>query len=193
MVSGFGVYAAAHAAGGFAIDYMALRKAGLKREQAIARVAGLGVLEYAVLAPVALVCALLLFVGSGDHVQDSMTLPWLAVIPGFGAALWASSPKRRERLTDPIRAGRVRGSVAHAIAGLVTLRRRREPLWILLSPIVLVTIASVIGYGTPRFRHAAEIPLLVFGGVAVTRVLDWAQAHGWARPRRSAPRPAAAR
>lgn len=122
VVSGFGVYAAAHAAGGFAIDYMALRKAGLKREQAIARVAGLGVLEYAVLAPVALVCALLLFVGSGDHVQDSMTLPWLAVIPGFGAALWASSPKRRERLTDPIRAGRVRGSVAHAVAGLVTLR-----------------------------------------------------------------------
>jgi 4-amino-4-deoxy-L-arabinose transferase-like glycosyltransferase len=83
--------------------------------------------------------------------------------------------------------------VPFAIAGLVTLRRRREPLWILLSPIVLVTIASVIGYGTPRFRHAAEIPLLVFGGVAVTRVLDWAQAHGWARPRRSAPRPAAAR
>src|SRR5262249_27252236 len=51
VVSGFGVYAAAHAAGGFAIDFMALRKAGLKREDAIARVAGLGVLEYAVLAP----------------------------------------------------------------------------------------------------------------------------------------------
>lgn len=80
-----------------------------------------------------------------------------------------------------------------AIAGLVMLRRRREPLWILLTPIVLVTIASVIGYGTPRFRHAAEIPLLVFGGVAVTRVLDWAQTRGWVRPRRSAPRPAAVR
>jgi hypothetical protein len=101
---------------------MALRKAGLKREQAIARVAGLGVLEYAVLAPVALVCALLLFAGGDDRVQDSMTLPWLAVIPGFALALWASSPKRRERLTDPIRGGRVRGSLAHAVAGLVTLR-----------------------------------------------------------------------
>ena len=122
VVSGFGVYAAAHAAGGFAVDYMALRKAGLKRDQAIARVAGLGVLEYAVLAPVALVCALMLLANPAEHVEKSMTLPWLAVIPGFGAALWASSPKRRERLTDPIKGGRIRGSIAHAVSGLVTLR-----------------------------------------------------------------------
>ena len=122
VVSGFGVYATAHAAGGFAVDYMALRKAGLKRDQAIARVAGLGVVEYAVLAPVALVCALLLLADPAEHVEKSMTLPWLAVIPGFGAALWASSPKRRERLSDPIKVGRVRGSIAHAVSGLVTLR-----------------------------------------------------------------------
>jgi uncharacterized membrane protein YbhN (UPF0104 family) len=122
VVSGFGVYAAAHAAGGFAVDYWALRRAGLKRDQAIARVAGLGVLEYAVLAPTALVCALVLLAGSGDHVQDSMTLPWLAVIPGFGAALWVSSPKRRSRLADPKRGGRVGGGIAHAVAGVVTLR-----------------------------------------------------------------------
>jgi len=129
VVSGFGVYAAAHAAGGFAVDYLALRRAGLKREQAIARVAGLGVLEYAVLAPVALVCALVLLADSGDHVQDSMTLPWLAVIPGFGAALWVSSPKRHARLTDPSGGGRIRGSIAHAVAGVVTLRALcRRPL-----------------------------------------------------------------
>lgn len=122
VVSGFGVYGAAHAAGGFSVDYWELRRAGLKRDQAIARVAGLGVLEYAVLAPAALVCALIVLADSGEHVQMSMTLPWLAVIPGFGAALWASSPKRRSRLTDPIRGGRIRGSIAHAVSGLVTLR-----------------------------------------------------------------------
>jgi uncharacterized membrane protein YbhN (UPF0104 family) len=122
VVSGFGVYAAAHAAGGFAVDYWALRRAGLRREQAIARVAGLGVLEYAVLAPVALACALVLLTGSGDHVQDSMTLPWLAVIPGFGAAMWVSSPKRRGRIARLERGGRMRESLAHAVAGLVTLR-----------------------------------------------------------------------
>ena len=69
VVSGFGVYAAGHAAGGFAVDYWALRRAGLRRDQAIARVAGLGVLEYAVLAPAALVCALLLLAGGGGHVE----------------------------------------------------------------------------------------------------------------------------
>jgi len=122
VVSGFGVYAAAHAAGGFAVDYWALRRAGLKREQAIARVAGLGVLEYAVLAPVALVCALVLLFGAGDHVEMSMTLPWLAVIPGFAAALWVSSPKRSSRLADSEQGGRIRGSIAHAVAGIVTFR-----------------------------------------------------------------------
>jgi uncharacterized membrane protein YbhN (UPF0104 family) len=123
------VYPAAHAAGGFAIDFMALRKAGLKREQAIARVAGLGVLEYAVLAPVALVCALVLLVDPDSRVDNSMTLPWLAVIPGFALALWISSPKQRSRLTDPIQGGRIRRSIAHAVAGLVTLRMLcRRPL-----------------------------------------------------------------
>jgi uncharacterized membrane protein YbhN (UPF0104 family) len=129
VVSGFGVYAAAHAAGGFAVDYWALRRAGLRRDQAIARVAGLGVLEYAVLAPVALVCALVLLAGSEDHVEKTMTLPWLAVIPGFGAALWVSSPKRRERIEGFEQRGRIRGGIAHAVAGLVTLRALcRRPL-----------------------------------------------------------------
>jgi uncharacterized membrane protein YbhN (UPF0104 family) len=122
VVSGFGVYAAAHAAGGFAVDFMALRRAGLRRDQAIARVAALGVLEYAVLAPVALVCALVLLFDPDNQVQKTMTLPWLLVIPGFAVALWASSPKRRSRLTDPIQGGRIRGSISHAVSGLVTLR-----------------------------------------------------------------------
>jgi uncharacterized membrane protein YbhN (UPF0104 family) len=127
VVSGFGVYAAAHAAGGFAVDYWALRRAGLRRDQAIARVAGLGVLEYAVLAPAALVSALVLISGSGYHVEASMTLPWLAVIPGFGAALWASSPRRSSRLLDG--QGPIRGAIAHAVAGLMTLRALcRRPL-----------------------------------------------------------------
>jgi uncharacterized membrane protein YbhN (UPF0104 family) len=122
VVSGFGVYAAAHAAGGFAVDYWALRRAGLKRDQAIARVAGLGVLEYAVLAPVALVCALILLADSNEHVQESMTLPWLAVIPGSLVAVWISSPKRRWYETGFEKSSRFHESLAHAVSGLITLR-----------------------------------------------------------------------
>src|SRR5207244_581257 len=82
VVAGFGVFAATHSAGGFAVDYWALRRAGLNRREAIARVLGLGALEYAVLAPAALICALVLFVGAGgNRVHDAMTLPWVLVVP----------------------------------------------------------------------------------------------------------------
>jgi len=122
VVAGFGVYAATHASGGFAVDYWTLRRAGLRREQAVPRVLGLGALEYAVLASATLGSAVLLLLGEGGHVQDAMTLPWLLVIPGFAAAAWVSSPRRAPRLADPGRGGRVRHGFAHAVTSLVTLR-----------------------------------------------------------------------
>jgi uncharacterized membrane protein YbhN (UPF0104 family) len=122
VVAGFGVYAATHSSGGFAVDYWALRRFGLARREAIARVLGLGALEYAVLAPAALVSAVVLLLGSGNHVQDAMTLPWLLVLPGFVAAAWLTSPKRAHRLADPASGGRARTAAAHLVAGAVTLR-----------------------------------------------------------------------
>jgi uncharacterized membrane protein YbhN (UPF0104 family) len=121
VVSGFGVYGAAHASGGFAVDYWVLRRAGLARDQAIARVACLGTLEWAVLAPVGLASAVGLLV-AGSHVQASMTWPWLLVVPGACVALWVSSPRRRDRLADPSVGGRLRTGLAHTVAGLVMLR-----------------------------------------------------------------------
>lgn len=122
VVAGFGVYAAGHASGGFAVDYWALRRAGLQREPAIARVACLAALEYAALAPAALVSAVTLL-AEGDHIRGSMTWPWLLVVPGALVALWASSPRQRRRFVDPSQGGRVRGAFAHAVAGVVMLRR----------------------------------------------------------------------
>ncbi|HZR91863.1 MAG TPA: YbhN family protein [Gaiellaceae bacterium] len=124
VVAGFGVHGSAHAAGGFAVDYWALRRFGLGRDQAIARVAGLGLLEYAVLAPAALAAALALLAGSDEHVQLSMTVPWLLVVPGFAVALWVSVPRRWRRLSAFARRGRgrPREALAHAVAGLGTLR-----------------------------------------------------------------------
>jgi 4-amino-4-deoxy-L-arabinose transferase-like glycosyltransferase len=59
-----------------------------------------------------------------------------------------------------------------ALLGALALRRRGEPLWILLSPFVLVTIVTVAVYGIPRFRHAAEIPLVVLAAVGMGSLLD---------------------
>ena len=123
VVAGFGVYAATHSSGGFMVDYWALRRSGLPRREAMARVLGLGALEYAVLAPAALVSALvLLFGGGGAHVQEAMTLPWLLVVPGFLAAAWLTSPSRAERLRNPSGSGRGREAFAHLVAGAATLR-----------------------------------------------------------------------
>jgi hypothetical protein len=54
-----------------------------------------------------------------------------------------------------------------AIAGAVMLRRRRI-VWLLLAPAVAATLTSAVGWGFPRFRHAAEVPLLVLAAVAMT-------------------------
>lgn len=56
-----------------------------------------------------------------------------------------------------------------AIAGLVLLRRRGRALLPLIAPLAMVTLASLIGYGDTRLRHAAEIPLIVLAAVALER------------------------
>ncbi len=61
---------------------------------------------------------------------------------------------------------------ALAIYGVVVLRRLRARLLILLAPVVLVTVTSVLSYGIPRFRHAAEIPIVILAAVAVAALLD---------------------
>jgi 4-amino-4-deoxy-L-arabinose transferase-like glycosyltransferase len=59
-----------------------------------------------------------------------------------------------------------------AIAGFFVLRRRRRPLLVLLAPVYLVTFTSLTGYGTTRFRYAAEISLVVLAGVAAVYLWD---------------------
>jgi hypothetical protein len=122
VVGGFGVFAATRTSGGFAVDYWALRNAGEDRDGAVARVLALGALEYAVLAPAAL-CAAIALIVSGEDVSLGLTLPWLAVIPGAGAAIWLSSPKRAGRFTRPgPDAGRIPVAFAHFVRGLCILR-----------------------------------------------------------------------
>ena len=121
VAAGFGVHGAAHVSGGFAVDYLALRRAGLERKQAIARVACLGTLELAVIAVAGLASALVLL-AAGAHIQASVTWPWLLVVPGLLAALWVTSPRRRDRLADSSAGGHIRSAFAHVVAGLVMVR-----------------------------------------------------------------------
>jgi 4-amino-4-deoxy-L-arabinose transferase-like glycosyltransferase len=69
------------------------------------------------------------------------------------------------------------GLAVLAIGGIVLLRRRRDELLVLLAPAVLVTIASVIGYGITRFRAAAEPSIAVLAAVAICALAERRQAR----------------
>jgi 4-amino-4-deoxy-L-arabinose transferase-like glycosyltransferase len=53
-----------------------------------------------------------------------------------------------------------------AAAGALLLRRRRQPLAILLVPLAVVTLTALLTYGSTRFRFAAEPAIVVLAAVA---------------------------
>jgi uncharacterized membrane protein YbhN (UPF0104 family) len=124
VAAGFGAVFSASPAGGFEVDYWAMRHAGASRREALTRVLGLGTLEYAILAPAAMFSAIALLADASEHARPSMTWPWLAVVPGAAVAIWLTQPHRARRWrrisSDH---GRLRRGLAHAVAGLSILRR----------------------------------------------------------------------
>ena len=56
-----------------------------------------------------------------------------------------------------------------AVWGALALRRRGvgPPLWIVLTPVVSVTVTTLLSYGTLRFRHSAELVLVVLAAVGL--------------------------
>jgi hypothetical protein len=53
-----------------------------------------------------------------------------------------------------------------AVFGLLTLRRRGVGIWIVATPFVTVTLTSLLAYGNVRFRHSAELSVVVLAAVA---------------------------
>lgn len=84
VAAGFGVFI--HG-GGFALDRMALRRAGLSESEARRRVLGLGTLEYAVLAPMTLGASIVVVIWH-PTISASLTLPWI-IGPPIGGVLAA--------------------------------------------------------------------------------------------------------
>jgi uncharacterized membrane protein YbhN (UPF0104 family) len=96
VAAGFGPF---HLAGGFGVDKQALHALHEDERSARVRVLALGTLEWAVLAPVACVVAIVLLI-QGANVMPSLLWPWALAVPlGFGFGLWASAAGRVERLS----------------------------------------------------------------------------------------------
>jgi uncharacterized membrane protein YbhN (UPF0104 family) len=95
VAAGFGPFSVG---GGFGLDKRALHALHEDERSARVRVLGLGVLEWALLAPTVCVIAIV-FLIRDENVLPSLLWPWALAVPaGFAAALWASAPGRRERL-----------------------------------------------------------------------------------------------
>ena len=110
----------------------------------------------------------------GDHAPRLALVVPVRVMRTFD--LW--QPRRQREFAE----GRARwaydmGVVAYfllvpfAIYGALLLRRHaRAALLILLTPLVLAVIQSAIAYGVPRFRHGAEISIVVLAAFALERL-----------------------
>ena len=95
VAAGFGVFVIR---GGFVVDRHALEDAGLDAREARVRVLGLGVLEYAVLAPIAALAAVIILARGSTHPSLGFTLPWAIAVPlGFAAAFAALGLRHRVR------------------------------------------------------------------------------------------------
>jgi uncharacterized membrane protein YbhN (UPF0104 family) len=98
---GFGANVLGSAAGGLAVDFWALRRAGAGTHESARRVLGFNTLEWALLGTFAAVAAMVVLAGKGQGAPLGMTLPWIVVVPiCIAAAVWVSSPRRARRLTE---------------------------------------------------------------------------------------------
>jgi uncharacterized membrane protein YbhN (UPF0104 family) len=117
VVAGFGPFALG---GGFGIDKKFLQSIHQDERSARVTVVALGVLEWAVLAPLTCVVAIV-FLATGANILPSLLWPWALGVPlGFGLALWLSQPRRVERFTW-LRRGKRRQWLAQVLEGVSVL------------------------------------------------------------------------
>jgi uncharacterized membrane protein YbhN (UPF0104 family) len=170
VTTGFGVFLQG---GGFALDREALRRAGLGKGEARARVLGLGALEYAVLAPAATVAAVIVLLR--DHeIGKSLTLPWLIGVP-VGAVIALTAWRFRDRIGT--KSGWRRG-LRHALEALdLVIRMVRAPqrYWLAFLGIATYWLGDIFCLWAALHIFAAQPPpvaQLILGyatGYAITR------------------------
>ncbi|HET6657882.1 MAG TPA: lysylphosphatidylglycerol synthase transmembrane domain-containing protein [Gaiellaceae bacterium] len=97
---GFGANVLGSAAGGLAVDFWALRRAGASTHDSARRVLGFNTLEWGLLGTFAAVAAMFVLAGRGSGAPLGMTLGWIIVVPVCVVlAAFVSSPKRATRLS----------------------------------------------------------------------------------------------
>jgi uncharacterized membrane protein YbhN (UPF0104 family) len=171
VMGGFGPFAVR---GGFVLDKRALHAIEGDEKAARVRVLGLGALEWALLAPVACVCAIALLVTGDPRPMASLLWPWAIAVPvGFALGFWLAAPARLDRIVDGDARWRQGLDIAlRAIATLRLLARSNcSAAWIGMAAYWALDIASF--YGALRFiglhLNLGEVILAYATGYALTR------------------------
>lgn len=154
---GFGANVLGSAAGGLAVDFWALRRAGASTHDSARRVLGFNTLEWGLLGTFAAVASMFVLAGRGSGAPLGMTLGWLIAVPiCVVLAAFVSSPKRAERLSraEAVKRGEGRKqfawtsfkkALADGIGGVVVVRHlvlspRRHP-------------SAILGFAVYWFGH----------------------------------------
>jgi uncharacterized membrane protein YbhN (UPF0104 family) len=186
VIAGFGPFTVG---GGFGVDRQALHALHEDDYSARVRVLALGTLEWAVLAPIACIAAIVLL-ATNANIMPSLVWPWAIAVPiGLGLALWASAPARVARISA--RAGRGWVWLSHALEGIAVLQtmarspRRYCGAWVGTALYWAADMAAfygglrtfgldpalgkvIIAYATGYVATRRSLPL---GGAGVTEVL----------------------
>jgi hypothetical protein len=102
-----------------------------------------------------------------DHLDRVPVVAAVRVLRTWG--IWQPLQVPEGRSSDVTKAGAVAFFVLLPLAvyGVLLLRRRGVPVWILTTPVITVTLTTLVAYGSVRFRHSAELPLVVLAAVAL--------------------------
>jgi 4-amino-4-deoxy-L-arabinose transferase-like glycosyltransferase len=112
---------------------------------------------------------------AGDHLGRLPVVVAARVLRTFDFYQpWRMTPFAEGRLLKADKAGVIAYwlLLPFALGGAWLLRKRRLELLVLLAPVAMVVLQSAFGYGFPRFRHPADLVLVVLGAVAVVGLLD---------------------
>ena len=129
VAAGFGALVLATGAGTLAVDYWAMRRAGVKAQEALARVIAINTLELAVLSACAVGASIALVLDADFGAPYGAIIPWLVIVPlCFAAALAVTSRRLYPRLSTPS-GGRVRRLLAACIRGVKLVRMLPLAAW----------------------------------------------------------------
>jgi uncharacterized membrane protein YbhN (UPF0104 family) len=101
VATGFGAFVLT-SAGGPAVDFWALSRAGLSRNEAVTRVLAMNTMKFGALGFGAALASVVLLAGVGSHTPLAFALPWIAVVSICVAlAVWLSGPGFQTRFAAP--------------------------------------------------------------------------------------------